>query len=387
MSVSNLYSWKSFLFAIAIAIVSGTIFYSQYVARQIASDERRNVEAWVEAEKAILNADNSTNINLASKISSENKGIPIIETNEQDIPTGNFINLDSSDVTTDKNFLSKKLKEFKNFNNNPIVLVLRENPYIANKYYYGESKLLKEVKWYPIVQLVVVALFFLLVYILLQTQYKSSQNQLWASMAKETAHQLGTPVSSLEGWLEILKEKKEYESIVPEISKDINRLLLITDRFGKIGSTPQLSMHNPIQLVSSVVEYMKKRSSEKIVFTTDTADLNELKIKLVPTLFEWVFENLLKNALDAMEGKGSIHIGFHRHHKELMMNITDTGKGIAKQNIQHVFKAGFTTKKRGWGIGLSLSKRIIEQYHNGKLFVKQSELGKGTTFTIILPIQ
>jgi K+-sensing histidine kinase KdpD len=387
MTISNLYNWKSFLFAIAIAIVCGTIFYSQYVARQIASDERRNVEAWVEAEKAILNADNSTNINLASKISSENKGIPILETNEQDIPTGNFINLDSSEVTTDKDFLLKKLKEFKNFNNNPIVLVLRENPYIANKYYYGESKLLKEVKWYPIVQLVVVALFFLLVYILLQTQYKSSQNQLWASMAKETAHQLGTPVSSLEGWLEILKEKKENESIVPEISKDINRLLLITDRFGKIGSTPQLSIHNPIQLVGSVVTYMKKRSSEKIIFTTDTAELNELKIKLVPTLFEWVFENLLKNALDAMEGKGSIHIGFHLHHKELMINVTDTGKGISKQNIQHVFKAGFTTKKRGWGIGLSLSKRIIEQYHNGKLFVKQSEPGKGTTFAIILPIQ
>jgi signal transduction histidine kinase len=334
-----------------------------------------------------LNADNSKNINLASKISSENKGIPIIETNEQDIPTGNFINLDSSEVRTDKDFLSKKLKEFKNFNNNPIVLVLRDNPYIANKYYYGESKLLKEVKWYPIVQLVVVALFFLLVYILLQTQYKSSQNQLWASMAKETAHQLGTPVSSLEGWLEILKEKKEHESIATEISKDINRLLLITDRFGKIGSTPQLSLHNPIQLVSSVVAYMKKRSSEKIFFTIDTNHLNELKIQLVPTLYEWVFENLLKNALDAMEGKGSIHIGFHLRHKELMINVTDTGKGIAKQNFQQVFKAGFTTKKRGWGIGLSLSKRIIEQYHNGKLFVKQSEPGKGTTFTIILPIQ
>jgi signal transduction histidine kinase len=375
------------LFAIAISIVFGTIFYSQYVAGHIAADERRNVEAWVEAEKEILNADNSKNINLASKISSENKGIPIIETNEQDIPTGNFINLDSSEVRTDKDFLSKKLKEFKNFNNNPIVLVLRDNPYIANKYYYGESKLLKEVKWYPIVQLVVVALFFLLVYILLQTQYKSSQNQLWASMAKETAHQLGTPVSSLEGWLEILKEKKEHESIATEISKDINRLLLITDRFGKIGSTPQLSLHNPIQLVSSVVAYMKKRSSEKIFFTIDTNHLNELKIQLVPTLYEWVFENLLKNALDAMEGKGSIHIGFHLRHKELMINVTDTGKGIAKQNFQQVFKAGFTTKKRGWGIGLSLSKRIIEQYHNGKLFVKQSEPGKGTTFTIILPIQ
>ncbi len=384
--IQHFFNWKSLLFFIAMIIVSGTIVYSQYVAKQIAIEERKNVEAWVEAERTILNSSDTININLASKISSENKEIPIIETNEKDVPTGNFINLDTVNLQKNTNYLSEQLKVFKAFNNDPIILVLKENPYTIYKYYYGESKLLKQVKWYPFVQLIVVALFVLIAFISLQTQYKSGQNQLWASMAKETAHQLGTPVSSLEGWLEILKEKKENEPIVNEIAKDINRLLLITDRFGKIGSTPKLELNYPIALVLSVVEYMKKRSNDQIVFTVNTNQLEALQINLTPTLFDWVFENLLKNALDAMEGKGVIDILFQQNEKELIINVTDSGKGIPKNKLANVFKAGYTTKKRGWGIGLSLSKRIIEQYHNGKLFIKWSELGKGTTFCISIPI-
>ena len=384
--IREIFNWKSLLFLIAIIIVSGTIVYSQYVAKLIAVEERKNVEAWVEAERTILNASDATSINLASKISSENKEIPIIEVNELDQPTGNFINLDSAKVKADSNYLNNQLKAFKQYNNNPIVLVIKEVPYTVNKYYYGESTLLKEVKWYPIVQLVVVALFILIVFISLQTQYKSGQNQLWASMAKETAHQLGTPVSSLEGWLEILKEKKENEAIVPEIAKDINRLLLITDRFGKIGSTPHLALYHPVEQVIAVVSYMKKRSNEEVIFTLDPGNLETLQVNLSPTLFDWVFENLLKNALDAMDGKGAIHINFEKNNSQLLINVRDTGKGIAKQHLNNVFKAGFTTKKRGWGIGLSLSKRIIEQYHNGKLFIKWSEQGKGTTFTVVLPL-
>ncbi len=382
----HLFNWKTILFIIAIFIVSGTIVYSQYVAKQIAIEERKNVEAWVEAERTILNADDVSNINLASKISSENKEIPIIETDEKNIPTGNFINLDSVLIQSDSTYLKKKLAEFITYNKDPIILVLNQNPYTINKYYYGESKLLKEVKWYPFVQLLVVALFVLIAFIALQTQYKSSQNQLWASMAKETAHQLGTPVSSLEGWLEILKEKKETASIVPEIAKDINRLQLITDRFGKIGSTPSLHPHEPVAMVLQVVNYMKKRSSEQIVFTVDPGNLEQLQINLSPTLFEWVFENLIKNALDAMDGQGAIHINFKRQENDLVIFVTDTGKGIPSNQFNNVFKAGYTTKKRGWGIGLSLSKRIIEQYHNGKLFVKWSYPSKGTCFCINLPI-
>lgn len=384
--IVDLFNWKTILFIIAIFIVSGTIVYSQYVAKQIAIEERKNVEAWVEAERTILNADNASNINLASKISSENKEIPIIETDEKNIPTGNFINLDAALIQSDSTYLKKKLAEFITYNKEPIILVLNQNPYTINKYYYGESKLLKEVKWYPFVQLLVVALFVLIAFIALQTQYKSSQNQLWASMAKETAHQLGTPVSSLEGWLEILKEKKETASIVPEIAKDINRLQLITDRFGKIGSTPSLHAHQPVTMVLQVVNYMKKRSSEQIVFTVDPGNLEQLHINLSPTLFEWVFENLIKNALDAMDGHGAIHINFKRQENDLVIFVTDTGKGIPSNQFNNVFKAGYTTKKRGWGIGLSLSKRIIEQYHNGKLFVKWSEPSKGTCFCINLPI-
>lgn len=384
--IGHLFNWKTILFIIAIFIVSGTIVYSQYVAKQIAIEERKNVEAWVEAERTILNSDNISNINLASKISSENKEIPIIETDEKNNPTGNFINLDSATIQSDSTYLKKKLAEFIAYNKEPIILVLNQNPYTINKYYYGESKLLKEVKWYPFVQLLVVALFFLIAFFALQTQYKSSQNQLWASMAKETAHQLGTPVSSLEGWLEILKEKKETATIVPEIAKDIDRLQLITDRFGKIGSTPSLHPQPPVERVLQVVNYMKKRSSEQIVFTVDHDHLEQLQINLSPTLFEWVFENLIKNALDAMDGQGAIHINFKRQENDLVILITDTGKGIPSNQIKHVFKAGYTTKKRGWGIGLSLSKRIIEQYHNGKLFVKWSDPSKGTCFCIILPI-
>lgn len=384
--IPPIFNWKSLLFFIAIIIVSGTIVYSKYVAQQIAVEERKNVEAWVEAERTILNASDATSINLASKISSENKEIPIIEVNELDQPTGNFINLDSAKVKADSNYLSNQLNAFKQYNNNPIVLVLNEVPYTVNKYYYGESKLLKEAKWYPIVQLIVVALFILIVFISLQTQYRSEQNQLWASMAKETAHQLGTPVSSLEGWLEILKEKKENEAIVPEIAKDINRLLLITDRFGKIGSTPKMELCNPSDRVKAVMEYMKKRSNDQVVFTFEPGNLASLQVNLSPTLFDWVFENLLKNALDAMDGKGAIHINFEKNSSQLLIHVSDTGKGIAKQHLNNVFKAGFTTKKRGWGIGLSLSKRIMEQYHNGKLFIHSSEQGKGTTFSVLIPL-
>lgn len=384
--IRSLFHWKSLLILIATAIVCGTIVYSRYVAGQISIEERKNVEAWVEAERTILNSSDSVSINLASKISSENKHIPIIETNEQDIPTGNFIHIDSASVKEDSNYLRKKLAEFRRYNKDPIVLVLKDSPYTAIRYYYGESQLQREVKWYPIVQLIVVALFVSIAFFALQTRYRSGQNQLWASMAKETAHQLGTPLSSLEGWLEILKEKKGNEDIVPEITKDLNRLMLISDRFGKIGSTPQCSLHKPVEQVTAVVNYMKKRSGGQVRFMVDTGNLENLNAFLSPTLFDWVFENLFRNALDAMEGSGEIHIRFRQVNNLLQIQVQDTGKGIPRHLHQKVFKAGFTTKKRGWGIGLSLSKRIMEQYHKGSLQITWSEPGKGTTFTVSIPL-
>ena len=201
------FNWRIILVCIAIVLVSGTIIYSQYVAGKIAAEERKNVEAWVEAQRTILSSADSASFNLATKISSENSEIPIIETNEKDSITGNYINLDTVEAKNDPHYLSRKLAEFKRYNNHPIVVVLKDNPYAANRYYYGESRLLKEARIYPIIQLIVVALFITIAIMALQTSYRSAQNQLWASMAKETAHQLGTPVSSLQGWLEILKEQ------------------------------------------------------------------------------------------------------------------------------------------------------------------------------------
>ncbi len=255
---------KTLLFIIAAAIVTGTIFYSSYLAKKIAADEKKKVEIWVEAQHTILNATDEENLNLAAKISSENKEIPIIETNENDsINVGNCVNLDTAKIKTDPNYLYKKLDEFKKAHE-PIILILSENPYTANKYYYGESVLQKEVRYYPIVQLIIVGLFLTVTIIAQRTSYISTQNQLWAGMAKETAHQLGTPVSSLKGWVEVLKEMPEVEKLSLEIEKDVNRLELITDRFGKIGSHPHLEEKNIIAQVSSMIDYIKRRAGGKV---------------------------------------------------------------------------------------------------------------------------
>ena len=203
-------------------------------------------------------------------------------------------------------------------------------------------------------------------------------------MAKETAHQLGTPVSSLEGWVEMLRDKPGTEKIIQELEKDVNRLRLVSDRFGKIGSTPQLEQLDLVSQINSMVDYMRKRATGKIIFTVGTNGKQKIEAAISAPLFDWVIENLLKNALDSMEGKGSISVDMNEGDNKVTIDITDTGKGISSQNISRVFKPGFTTKKRGWGLGLSLSKRIIEQYHKGEIYVKSSEAGKGTTFRIVL---
>jgi signal transduction histidine kinase len=235
-----------------------------------------------------------------------------------------------------------------------------------------------------LVQLVIVGLFILVTLLALRGNYRSAQNQVWAGMAKETAHQLGTPVSSLEGWVEMLKEKNSEEQIVNELSKDVDRLRLVSDRFGKIGSTPQLEKTDLVKQISNMVEYIRKRAPGKISFIINTHGQQQVNAMISAPLFDWVIENLLKNALDAMEGRGSITIDIKDEKDAVNIDVTDTGKGISIQNIRKVFRPGFTTKKRGWGLGLSLSRRIINQYHKGEIFVKHSEIGKGTTFRIVL---
>ncbi len=375
------FNWRTVLALVAIGIVTGTIFYSNYLAAKIAKDERQKVEQWVEAGKFLINAPVDADTKLPSLIRNEQKSIPIIETDEKDSVVS-FINIDSTKAAADPGYVLSRLKLFKT-QNNPIILEVSKEPLLYNKYYYGHSPLLLQVQYYPIVQLLIVALFIIITIFSLQARNKSTQNQVWAGMAKETAHQLGTPVTSLQGWVEMLKEAKGNEQIATEIEKDVRRLRLVSDRFGKIGSTPQLEEQNVVKQVEEMTEYIRKRATGKVQLAVK-AQHRDMIAPISMPLFDWVIENLLKNALDAMDGKGSIIVDMKEEEQTIIIDVTDTGKGIASQNIGRVFKPGFTTKKRGWGLGLSLSKRIIEQYHKGQLFVKHSELGKGTTFRIVL---
>lgn len=375
-------NWKTLLALIAIVIVSGTIFYSRYLARKIARDERARVTAFGEALKMRAASEDQHVLEYSTRVVNENKDIPIIETDEMGNPSGQQVNLDTLKIKNDTGYLRRMVKRFSV--RPPVIVEITKEPYTYNKYYYGDSKLLNEVRYYPIVQLCIVALFIIITIFSLRSSYRSVQNQVWAGMAKETAHQLGTPVSSLEGWVEMLKEKPENLKIALELEKDVDRLRLVSDRFGKIGSTPHLEEIDLVNQINSMVDYMRKRATGKINFSVNSHGKQPVVAQVSAPLFDWVIENMLKNSLDAMEGKGSITVTIAEEKNKVNIDITDTGKGISRQNIPLVFKPGFTTKKRGWGLGLSLSKRIIQQYHKGEIFVKHSELGKGTTFRIVL---
>jgi hypothetical protein len=377
----QLLNWRTLLAVIAILIVSGTIWYSSYLARKIEKEERQKVEEWVQASNSLFSANTGDTRLHFQIIKNVNDDIPIIVTNAQDSILDS--NLDTARIKADPDFLQEKLEEYR-ADNNPITYFDPLDSAQVNKYYYGHSVLLKEVRYYPFVQLFIVGLFIMVTILALRSSYRSTQNQVWAGMAKETAHQLGTPVSSLEGWLEILRDTPGTEKLVPELEKDVTRLRLVSDRFGKIGSTPQLEERDVVAQVQEMMEYVRKRASGKVVFSMETQGLEHIPVKLSGPLFDWVVENLLKNALDAMDGKGSIHVDISQTDESVIIEVTDTGKGISKQNISKVFRPGFTTKKRGWGLGLSLSKRIVEQYHKGSLTVRWSEPGKGTTFRIVL---
>ena len=375
---------RSVLAVVAVLIVTVTVFYSNYLSQKIGREEKEKVEIWAEAQRTILNAGDQASITLASRISAENKDIPIIETNEKDsINPNNSINLDTVQIKTHPAYLVNQLNAFKR-QHDPIVMVISEKPYTANKYYYGESLLQQQVRYYPIIQLVIVALFIAITVLAQRSSYLATQNQLWAGMAKETAHQLGTPVTSLQGWIEMLKEVQGNETITPEIEKDVNRLLLITDRFGKIGSQPHLEQKNLVEQVQNMVDYIRRRAGGRIQFQYNTHGATEITALISPPLFDWVIENLLKNALDAMDSEGTLTVDMQQTNSQVLIDISDTGKGISKANLEQVFKPGFTTKKRGWGLGLTLTRRIVEQYHKGSIFVKWSEPGKGTTFRVVI---
>lgn len=373
--------WKFVLASIAVIIIVTTIWFVSRLSKKIQEEETKKVATWVQANKELLRDNAGSNLNLAIEIVTTNTSIPLILTDEK----GNIRdtrNLDSLELARNPHYAEQQLAIFRK-KHPPFVMEVDQDGKKHNYIYYGDSLILKQVRYYPYVQLIVVILFIGMMLFALSSTNRATQNLVWVGLAKETAHQLGTPLSSMEAWLEILRDNPANANIVPELTKDVDRLKLITDRFSKIGSVPRLEETDIVQQVGNMISYIRKRAPQKVQFAFHSKE-TELPAMVSPPLFDWVVENLLKNALDAMEGKGRIDISIENHPSHIFIDITDTGKGIPKIHFEKIFRPGFSTKKRGWGLGLSLAKRIIEDYHKGRLFVKSSELNKGTTFRILL---
>ena len=361
-------------------IIVALILWNTYdFFQKFKHEERAKMEILAKAYERFSSANLNTDISLEAKIIGNNHNIPMIITNEKDSIT-EWANLDSVKVKK-KNYLEKQLFIMKS-QNNPINISYRgEN--LKQYIYYRNSDLLTKLKYYPIALILILFLFASVIYLFFKSNKVAEQNKLWTGMAKETAHQIGTPLSSLLGWIEILRLENTSENIIQEIENDVTRLNTIAERFSKIGSIPELKEQNVVEATKTSFDYLKLRSSKQVVFKFESSK-ETIHAKINLQLFSWVIENLVKNAIDAMEGKGKITLAITENEKNVTITIADTGKGIPK-NLQHeIFTPGFTTKKRGWGLGLSLAKRIIEDYHNGKIAVLKSELGKGTTFAITL---
>lgn len=371
---------KLLLLSFAIAIGIGSLIYTNKLVERLKLQERKNVELWAEAITLFNFTDPNQNIDiLLSSIIENNNTVPVILTDESDsiIDVKNF---DPVKVR-DKNYLNKKLRKIKE-KNQPIVIDLDKGHF--NLIYYNDSIILTMLIYYPFVQLGIIIMFIIVSYVAFRSSRKAEQNQVWVGMSKETAHQLGTPTSSLAGWIEILQQKYPDISIARELAIDVQRLEKVTERFSRIGSKPALIMENINSIVSNAVEYLKSRTSSKVRFHFNPKTEKEVYVPVNAALFEWVIENISKNAIDAMEGKGEITIFVTGTDKHAIIDILDTGKGIPKSLFKKIFNPGFTTKQRGWGVGLSLAKRIIEEYHHGKIFVRSSEVGKGSCIRILL---
>ena len=353
------------------------ILWNTYTFFQIfKNEERLKMNLWAQAQKTLINADENTDVDLPLLIFSNNTSIPIMLTEKDSII--NAVNIDTTIIqNTEKSrlFLSKLKGE-----NEPINIVYA--PGRIQKLYYGNSSLLNQLKYYPIALLLIIVLFAALVYNYYKSTKMATQNKLWAGMAKETAHQIGTPLSSLIGWIELLKTEDIPESTTKEIEKDIERLQTITDRFSKIGSEPKLEQMDIVSETLLSYDYLQSRFSKQIEFS-HSAPQKSILIPLNATLHSWTIENMVKNAIDAMKGKGKLHLAIEEENDSVKITITDTGSGIPKNQFKKIFEPGFTTKKRGWGLGLSLTKRIVEDYHKGKIKVLQSEVGKGTAMQLI----
>lgn len=372
---------RTYLVLFALVIAGLALYYFTHIVREMEKEEQRRVELLVEAIESIGSEETTTqgaNITYISKVIDYNTSIPLlITTNEGEIIS--YVNFDEDKVARRKNYLENKLAQFKE--NNQVITISAGG--VKQLVYYGDSHILADLRYYPFILISIIFVFIFILYIVISNIQNNIQHQLWVGMSKETAHQLGTPLTSIVSWMELLKAHEANRPWLEEMEKDVVRLQLITERFSKIGSTPKLEDDDIIVHLDEMVDYMQLRSPAKVKITFDH-DVEESHLLMSAPLFNWVVENIIRNALDAMEGKGSIHINLHHELRRVLIDITDTGKGIPRAQWKKIFTPGFSTKKRGWGLGLSLAKRIIEEYHKGELFVKHSELGKGTTFRIIL---
>lgn len=380
----NIYSrrqrWKRLLFIAAALIGITSLLYTDGLIKKLAEEERKKVELWAKGTKMLANiGDENVDISFVFEVIRDNETVPVILADEKDNVISHR-NLDSL-RSQDKEFVLKELEEMRR-ENEPIEVGLANGN--KNYIYYKNSTLFYQLKYYPYVQLGVISLFVLVSYFAFSTSRRAEQDQVWVGMAKETAHQLGTPLSSLIAWMDFLEMKGVDKATLDDIRKDIKRLEVITERFSKIGAKPDLQPQPILEVLNESVSYIQTRSSKKVEFEIKTEGNPETQVKLNVALFAWVIENLCRNAVDAMEGAGKITVNLQEAANQIIIDVSDTGKGIPKSKQKTIFEPGFTTKKRGWGLGLSLTRRIIENYHGGKIFVKHSEPGKGTTFRIIL---
>ncbi len=372
--------WKFSLLITALVIALVSSWYTDKLVKKLSLEEKKKVELWAEGTKQLANLEIETcDISFLFDVIKNNTTVPVILADEKGKPIS-FRNLDSAKAVKPE-YLLEQLAVMKT-QHVPIVIELFKGQ--RNYIYYKDSILLTQLRYYPAFQLSIIALFLFVAYLAFSSSRNAEQNQVWIGMAKETAHQLGTPLSSLMAWVEIMKMRGMDDETAHEVEKDISRLHTITERFSKIGSKPTLHKVDLLPVLENAINYMKKRTSSKVDFMVKASSDTPVLVPVNIPLFEWVIENLCKNAVDSMENTGKITVCVTDQKQFVYIDISDTGKGIPKAKFKTVFKPGFTTKTRGWGLGLSLAKRIIENYHSGQVFVKSSEPGKGATFRIVL---
>lgn len=377
---------KYILVLIAIIIAISSLLTSNYLIRDLQKEETMKMEVWAEAMRSLNAADENMDLNLVVKVINGNNTIPIIVIDNKNCVLS-YRNIDKSMYSSNDSIAELLTYAKKMINDKHVVKIDIPEELGGGDYLnvcYDDSLLLKRLSVYPYIQLGVVVIFVLISIFAIFAALRAEQNKLWVGLSKETAHQLGTPISSLMAWCEVLKESYPDDVLVPEMENDVKRLERIADRFSKIGSIPEPKPEDIVDVLDRVVTYMDHRTSNKVQIIKSYNN-EPVIVDLIPSLFEWVAENLCKNAVDAMGGAGKIEIKLFEENGQVNIDFSDTGKGMQKKMFNNVFKPGFTTKERGWGLGLSLAKRIIEEYHKGKIYVKSSEVGKGTTFRIELP--